>query len=264
MSQKIKKLLVIQLLLISIIYFSLVINSSSYAQEEAPGTITNTKGIENESLERVKYSAAYKVLCRELTKAEKDTCPDCTAKDIKDQFLHREKGLVAVRALLVIGAGEKTEEILDLLPTEPKTCYEYIRYFSDFKEKYGDVLEGLRASVVFKIDDESAFKQAASKAYEVVFGIPKDKQEGLDDVVNFLKASQATTFSKMVALLVDKMMTPEVKQEMLFNALDSIDRGDLRANKKFVDKILSQRFTYETLMKLIEQIPRTKKTTPKR
>ena len=206
-------------------------------------------------LARKKQNPAYEVLGRELTRKEQDLYGNVNKEELKSSLLHREQRLVAVRALVAIGASEDIREIIDILPlTKLRTYVELLTYFSHLQEKYGSVLDGIKAEYVYNIvDDEQAFRQAAGKAYEITFGIPKEKQS-IEDIVNFFKAKEAFTYSRMVAELVATMEEAD-KQRMLFKALDEIGRPDLKGNEKFVRKILEQDFTHESLKALLEQIP---------
>lgn len=201
-----------------------------------------------------KQSAAYIVLGRELTKAEKDLYGGLTVAEIKSELLHREQRLVVVRALLAVGEGESIKEVLEILPlSKLQTFADLLTEFKEYMEKYGSVLSGIKTELVYNIkDNEQAFKQAASKAYLVVFGTPKEKQN-IQEITSFLQENNALTYSKMIAALMESM-TPEIKKDMLFKTLDEIGRADLKNNKDFVEKILAQKFTYENLKKLLGQI----------
>lgn len=249
-------------------------NNFSYAQGESPGTSTKKYQIdestfedeedgtgetsadvspeEDEHLLRMKQNPAYEVLGRKLSEQEKDIYGKLSAKEIKEQLLHREQKLVLVRAAVATGASEDLEEILGLYDTTKlRTFTELVREFQGYIEKYGSLKEGLRAELVLKIDDEQAFRQAALRAYYSVFGI---KSSEIEAISKFLKAHDAITYSKMIETLA-RTLTPDDKKEMLFRALEQIGRPDLKQRKDFTEKLLSQNFTYETLLKLLKQIP---------
>lgn len=212
--------------------------------------------VEKEILDRKKekHSAAYVVLGRELTKAEKQLYDGLTVAEIKSELLHREQRLVIVRALLAVGEGESVKDVLEILPlSKLQTFADLLTEFKEYMEKYGSVLSGIKTELVYNIkDNEQAFKQAASKAYQIVFGTPKDKQN-IQEITSFLQENNALTYSKMIAALMESM-TPEIKKDMLFKILDEIERADLKNNKDFVEKILAQKFTHENLKKLLDQI----------
>lgn len=236
-----------KLITASILCFMLTTSNTLFAQT------TNTTS--DDYLARKKQNPAYEILGRELSRKEQELYSNLSKEELKNSILHREQRLVAVRALVAIGASEDIREIIDILPlTKLRTYVELLTYFSHLQEKHGSVLDGIKAEYVYNIvDDEQAFRQAASKAYKTTFGIPKEKQS-IEDVVNFLKAKEAFTYSRMVAELVATMEEAD-KQRMLFKALDEIGRPDLKNNEKFVRKILEQDFTHESLKTLLEQIP---------
>ena len=233
----------IKLMMVSIICFSLTANT------------LHAQPTDDDYLARKRQNPAYEVLGRKLTRVEQEAHGNLSKNDLKNSILHREQRLVAVRALIAVGASKDIKEIIDVLPlTKLRTYVELLTYFNHLKEKYGSVLGGIKAEYVYSIvDDEQAFKQAAIKAYETTFGVPKE-QQSVEDIVNFLKAKEAFTYSRMVAELV-ATMEYEDKQRMLFKALDEIGRSDLKNNNKFVNKLLEQDFTHESLKKLLEQIP---------
>lgn len=206
-----------------------------------------------------KHSTAYLVLGRELTKQEKDLYADLGANELKDELLHKEQRLVVVRALLAVGEGDSIKEVLAILPiSKLKTFTELVNDFTEYTEKYGSVLEGIQEEFVYNIkDDEQAFKAASAKAYETVFGVPKDKQN-TSEIISFLKENEALTYSRMLEALMNQM-TPELKKQMLFNALDEIGRSDLKNNNVFVEKILAQKFTHKNLKKLLKELAPKKK-----
>ena len=57
-------------------------------------------------------------------------------------------------------------------------------------------------------------------------------------------------------------ITPEVKKQILFSALDQVGRADLKTNDNFVNKMLEQDFTYENLIKLFEELRKTAPVQP--
>ena len=214
-----------------------------------------SKSIEEPTKE--KPSIPYEVLGRKLTEQERDLSGDLDAKDLTGELVHREQRLIVVRALIAVGESENIEEILSILPqTKLKTFKELVGYFNDLTEKYGTVVDGLKAEIVYNVkDDEQAFRQAASKAYEKVFGIKRDKQN-IEGITNFLKSNKALTYTQMVTALA-KSMTIDDKKEMLSRTLDEIGRADLKKNQAFMDKILAQQFTYENLKKLLQGLSKT-------
>ncbi len=268
-----KKIRLLLFVAISAVYISVALNNSSFAQDE------KTVGIEkkyklseanidspndggdsatNDNSPEAKKDIAYEVLGRKLTSQEKELYGNLSAEELKNQLLYKEQTLVIVRALLVIGEGKDSGDILQILPnTKLRTFTELVNDFTGYKEKYGSVLAGIQSEFVYNIkDDEQAFKKAAALAYETVFGVPKEQQDA-EGITNFLKAKQALTYSKMISAFTDSL-TPEDKKKMLFKALDSIKRPDLKTNEKFVNKILEQTFTYEALMELLNEIPSSK------
>ena len=214
--------------------------------------------------ERLNINTAYEVLGRKLTEQEKDLYGDLDATTLKDQLAHREQRLIIVRALIAVGEdSDDIGQILKILPqTKLKTFKELVSYFNGLIERYGTVLDGLQAEIVYNIkDDEQAFKQAAGKAYETVFGIKKDKQN-LESIVSFLKSNNALTYTKMVAALTEQM-TDDDKKELLNRALTEIGRSDLKQNQVFMDKILAQKFTYENLKRLLQELSKTQQPVKK-
>lgn len=232
------------------------LSNISFAQDATTTKQHNkaTTSEESNDIGVINNIPAYKVLGRKLTPQEKTLYGNLDADELKNQLLYKEQTLVIVRALLVIGESKEVKEILEILPnTKLKTFSELVNDFIHYKEKYGSVFIGVQSEFVYSIkDDEKAFENAAAKAYESVFGIKKE-QQNTQSILNFLKAKEAFTYSKMISTLVETL-TPEDKKKMLFKALDSIKRPDLKSNEKFVIKILEQTFTHETLMKLLEQI----------
>lgn len=198
---------------------------------------------------------AYEVLGRGLTKREKEAHGQLSEEALKRNILPREQKLVLVRALLAVGAGEHAREILNIFPlSELKTFRELVNYFTELKEKHGRVDIGIKTEFVYNIkDSEQAFKNAARVAYYEVFGIEEGEQD-LGKITNYLESKGAYTYSKMIKAFLDSM-TPEVKEKLLFKALDDLGLSHLKENQNFVEKILGQKFTYQNLIKLLKQIP---------
>lgn len=208
-----------------------------------------------------KQSSAYETLGRKLTEKEKKLYQDSSPEELKSQLLYKEQKLVIVRSLLAVGEGESIKDVLKILPqTKPQTYTELVSYFGTLQDKYGDVLTGLETTLVYKGDDEQAFANAASKAYEAAFGVPKEEQDK-EKIVSFLKANKVVTYSQMIEALISSM-TDEDKKNLLFKVLDEVGRPDLKKNEKFVGKILSQDFTYENLKRLLREIGKAKQSAP--
>ena len=211
--------------------------------------------VENtETQERVKHSLAFQVLGRELTQREKDNYGDKSEKADLKNILAGEQKLAIVRALITVNSENSTKEVLNVYHiSQVQTYIELVDYFSKLIERYGSVKDGIESEYVYNIkDDEQAFRKAAFKAYETVFGIPEDKQNK-DQILTFLTQNNALTYSKMIQTLM-QTITPEVKKQILFSALDKIGRPDLKTNEKFVQKMLEQDFTYEHLMELFKEL----------
>ena len=266
MNQKLKKLFSVQLILISTICLVLGFNNVSFAEGEDPDTNTKSgdKGFNkvevNEDVEAEENPVlaakgpGYKVLGRKLTEAERALYKD--EDSVKAALLHKEQKLVVVRALLAVGESKNIKEIVDLVVLDKlKTFTELINDFTELKEKSGSILKGLKDQSTYK-DDTQTLRDAASEAYLTVFGIAQEDQD-LEKIVNYFKTNNATTFSKMVNLLVESM-SPEDKKEMLFRTLDEIGRPDLKTNKAFTEKLLAQKFTYENLKTLLKEVAKTK------
>ena len=260
--------------LIIIIIAVLCTNLQCIAQsEQSSATVTVTdedtdqeKAIEVEDAEtqvRVKHSLAFEVLGRELTQREKENYGDGLGiDDLKNNILAREQKLAIVRALITLNSANSAKAVLDVYHiSKVQTYSELIDYFSRLIERYGSVKEGIESEYVYNIkDDEQAFRKAAFKAYETVFGIPEDKQNK-DQILAFLTQNNALTYSKMIQTLM-QTITPAVKTQILFNALDQIGRPDLKTNDKFIKTILKQEFTYENLMELLKDLKQTAPTQP--
>ncbi len=194
----------------------------------------------------------YEVLGRKLTNAEKSLYADATEDDIKNGLLHKEQRLVIVRALVAIGEGDDARNVLRLMTvSELKTYRELVQYFKVLKEDFGSVVVGLLEQS--NKDPETAFKNAASFAYEGVYGVGKEQQD-IQSILNYFKSHQVSKYSEMVNLLVDSM-TQEDRKKLLIKALNAVGRIDLIDNENFVKKIVEQKFTYEKLLKLLKQIP---------
>ena len=236
------------------------VETTNQQQDETTKNEDTNKGIETQA--RTKHSLAYEILGRELTRREKDNYGDgLSTTDLKN-ILAGEQRLVIVRALITVGADDSVKGVLDVYPVSKLQTYsELVERFSGLTEKYGSVKAGIESEYVYNIkDDGQAFKKAASKAYETVFGIPEDKQNK-DQIFNFLTQSNALTYSKMIQVLM-KTITPDVKKQILFNALDQIGRSDLKTSDKFVKKMLAQQFTYANLMKLFQELKDTAPAQP--
>ena len=215
--------------------------------EEAPG-----KEIETQA--RVKHSLAFEVLGRDLTQREKENYGDDLSKEELKNILAGEQKLAIVRALITLNSEDSVKEVLDIYRVSSVQTYnELVNYFSGLIEKYGSIKAGIESEFVYNIKDNGqAFRKAAFKAYETVFGVPEDKQNK-DQILIFLTQNNALTYSKMIQTLM-QTITPEAKKQILFSALDTTGRPDLKMNNKFVKKMLEQDFTYENLMKLFKEL----------
>ena len=258
--------------LIIIVILLLCCSLQSIARGEiAPATVTNEKtsqegtdkqpqeettieDTEKEIQTKVKHSLAYEVLGRELTQREKGNYGDSLTKEDLKNILAGEQKLAIVRALITLDSEDSTKDVLDIYRiSNVQTYSELVNYFSGLIEKYGSVKTGIESEYVYNIrDNEQAFRKAASKAYETVFGIPEDKQNK-EQIFNFLIQSNALAYSKMIRILM-KTITPDIKKQMLFNALENIGRPDLKTNDKFVKKMLEQEFTYKNLTELLKDL----------
>lgn len=206
---------------------------------------------------------AFDVLGRELTKREKEAYGEHLSKHDLKNILAGEQRLAIVRALITVGEENSTKQVLNVYSvSELKTYSELVEFFTGLKEKYGSVKTGIESEFVYNItDNDQAFKKAASRAYETVFGIPEDKQENKEQTATFLTQSKATTYSKMVQTLM-QTLTPDLKKQLLFNALDQIGRPDLKTNENFVNKLMEQEFTHEHLMELFKELQGTAPAQP--
>ena len=222
--------------------------------DEQPQEETTTEDTEKEIQAKVKHTLAYEVLGRELTQREKDTYGDSLTKEDLKNILAGEQKLAIVRALITLDSEDSTKDVLNVYHiSKVQTYTELVSYFSGLIEKYGSVKTGIESEYVYNIkDNEQAFRKAASKAYETVFGIPEDKQNK-EQIFNFLIQSNALTYSKMIRILM-KTITPDIKKQMLFNALENIGRPDLKTNDKFVKNMLEQEFTYKNLTELLKDL----------
>ena len=273
---KLKKTFLIHILFTVILCLVFNYSFASFAQEDSPGD--NTKnGHEMErqlelnddeddeseptgedepdttTMERKEsVDPVYEVLGRKLTKAERSLYADATKDDIKNGLLHKEQRLVIVRALVAIGEGDDARNVLRLMTiSELKTYRELVQYFKGLKENSGSVVVGLLEQS--NKDPETAFRNAASFAYEGVYGVGKEQQD-IQSILNYFRSHQVSKYSEMVNLLVDSM-TQEDRKKLLTKALNAVGRIDLIDNENFVKKIVEQKFTYEKLLKLLKQIP---------
>ena len=278
MTKNLKKLLCTQFIIFIVVFCA---NLKSIAQTEqittpdgkATVTITGEGADEEKTTEPPQagetnqetetHSLAFEVLGRELTQREKENYGDGLGiDDLKNNILAREQKLAIVRALITLNSANSAKAVLDVYHiSKVQTYSELIDYFSRLIERYGSVKEGIESEYVYNIkDDEQAFRKAAFKAYETVFGIPEDKQNK-DQILAFLTQNNALTYSKMIQTLM-QTITPAVKTQILFNALDQIGRPDLKTNDKFIKTILKQEFTYENLMELLKNLKQTAPTQP--
>ena len=248
-----KRIILIQLFIAAV--------CTTYPVKAQDGTVSPP--VSNSENTRPAYSNSYYVLGRDLTGKEKEaTGGNLTKQEITNTILPNEQKLVIVRALIATGSSADIKRILDVYsPSGLKTFEELVYFFNGLKEKYGSVKIGIESKFVFNItDDQEAFKKAAAKAYENVFGIPEEKQEK-DKIINFLIQNNALTYSKMVSVLIFSM-TPDMKKQLLFNVLEEVGRPDLKNNKQFVDKLLAQELTYESLISLLREVAPIQKGNP--
>ena len=202
-------------------------------------------------------SPAYTVLGRELTHTEIQTHGgSLTTSDIQHAFLSHEQKLVIVRALIAVGAGNDVNRVLQVYHFSGlKTFAELVHFFRALEDKYGSVKAGIESEFVYNMtDDREAFRKAAAKAYTVVLGVKEEEQEK-EQIYEYFKQREAKTFSEMQAVLLASLETDsQLKQKILFDALDEVGRSDLKTNKKFVKKILKQQFTHQQLMELLQGV----------
>ncbi len=248
-----------RLLCIVILAFLISTNLQSNAQPEqaSNGALPNNsapQAAESEEQLKVKHTLAFQILGRELTQKEKASYGHDVSKEALKNILSGEQRLVIVRALVTVGAEKNTKDILNVYNISSLQTYaELIDYFGGLIEKYGSVKTGIESEYVYNIkDNEQAFKKAATKAYETVFGVPEDKQDK-EQIYSFLTQSNAITYSKMLQVFM-QTITPDIKKQILFNALDQSGRPDLKTNEEFVNKILEQTFTYENLIELFKEL----------
>ncbi len=222
-----------------------------------PEELTPVRNTETKTQVRAKHSLSYEVLGRELTDREKESYRDTLSKGDLKNILSGEQKLAIVRALITVGEKDSIKDVLGIYNTSKLQTYnELVDYFNGMIEKYGSVKTGIEDEYVYNIkDDRQAFEKAASKAYETVFGVPEDKQNK-DQIFSFLTQSNALTYSKMIQALM-QTITPDIKKQILFNALDETGRSDLKTNDKFVTKMLEQQFTYKNLMELLKELKQT-------
>ena len=230
-------------------------NVQQASEEETPP--------EPETQLRVKHGLAFEVLGRELTQRERESYGDNLGKEDLKTILAREQQLTIVRALTIVNSVDYAGKFLEIYHVSKLQTYsELVDYFSRLTEKYGSVKAGIESEYVYNIkDNEQAFKKAAFKAYETVFGVPEDKQNK-DQILTFLTQSNALTYSRMIETLM-KTITPDIKNQILFNALDQVGRPDLKTNDKFIKKMLTQDFTYENLIELLKGLQQTAPAQPK-
>lgn len=206
---------------------------------------------------KIKPSNAYLVLGREFTAGEKDLYLDLTVDEIGRELLYREQNLVIVRALITIGAVKSIDFVLKSMPlTESKPYYKLVDYFSKLQEKYGKVTTGIRAQFVERItDDQFAFEQASLRAYETVFCNEPQEQDKAKLFTFFKQGDQLTeiTYTEMVQKLLLTLNIDD-KRGIVFNALDSVGRADLKKDEKFINKILEQDFTCDNLLELFQSL----------
>lgn len=222
-----------------------------------PGELIPIENIETKTQARTKHSLSYEVLGRELTDREQESYRNTLSKEDLKNILSGEQKLAIVRALITVGEKDSIKDVLGIYSISKLQTYsELVDYFNGMIEKYGSVKTGIEDEYVYNIKDNGqAFEKAASKAYETVFGIPEDKQNK-DQIFSFLTQSNALTYSKMIQALM-QTITPDIKKQILFNALDQIGRPDLKTNDKFVTKMLEQQFTYKNLTELLKELKQT-------
>ena len=235
------------------------VNVSNY--EDTGQTLDKTNKpeglVETKTQTRTRHSLSYEVLGRELTDRERQSYGDTLSKDDLKNILSGEQKLAIVRALITVGEKDSIKDVLNIYNISKLQTYnELVDYFNGMIEKYGSVRTGIEDEYVYNIkDNRQAFEKAASKAYETVFGVPEDKQNK-DQIFTFLTQSNALTYSKMILTLM-KTITPDIKKQMLFNALDQVGRPDLKSNDTFITKMLEQEFTYTNLMELFKELKQT-------
>lgn len=237
------------LLLLSILLSLLITTNQLFAQGSKERDVFEE--------EAYKDDPVFRVLGRHLTAREIGAYgKKLSYENAISQLLHREPDLVTVRALITVGAAKNAAYIVkNLYFSEPKTYEWLVKYFEDLKDKYGSVEKGVESEKNLKLSEKQIFEGTALKAYKTVFGVsPEDLTPAeQQDLFNFFKSKQATTFTKMVVLLVESL-TEDDKKQILYELLDEINRKDLKQNNNFVSKILEQDFTHENLRELLQQL----------
>lgn len=254
MKNKFKKQFLINLIL-SLVLLTNGFNGATFAQDgnESTGEEDTEEAEEVKKPSTDEDSAAYRVLGRQLTDAEESNFGSLDEEGLKNQRLHIEQRLVIVRALISIGEGDEVEDILNKMPAVRKTFTELVEEFTELKERYGTVIKGVNSVYVSNNNnDEFAFNEAAHEAFETVFCKVLEGEEEAQ-FLKYFKDKNSLTYSKMV-LELQATMSDDVKKSILFKILNEIGRQDLKANKKFVDKILSQTFTCANLSKLLKEV----------
>ena len=273
---KIKRHIFIQTLLSSVLILSLIFAPNTFAQGEAEISDRTTNENEEQPEEETskieerqapekeneesgleylnKQSPAYRALGRELTPKERAAFGSkLTYDQIVSQFLHKEYRLVVIRVALALGESDDATQIAFQYQSA-KPYDQVYKEFLNCRETYGSILNCLKAQNLNQPTEE-IFEETALIAYYKVFGVkkedltPKEKEW----LFSFLKDNDALTLSKMIEVLV-KSMTDNDKRQILFKLLNKIKRPDLKENKTFVNKILKQQFTYESLEKLLLEL----------
>ena len=85
----------------------------STTEEEETETEAPDQNLQARKIQEHKQSPAYIVLGRKLTDNEKEVYKGLTVRELKDQLLYKEQRLVVVRALLAVGEGSNSKEILE-------------------------------------------------------------------------------------------------------------------------------------------------------
>ena len=227
-----------------------IFTDTEVTEDEAPAKDEKIIDFKNKS-------DAYRVLGRQLTTKEKASFGnDLTYDDLKSQILIREPDLTEVRALISVGAGKNAGDIVKILHFDkPKTYEELIKYFVNLREKYGSIPKGIEIESKYNFDEKQIFEGTVAKAYETVYGVSIDDftAKEKEELFNYLKSKQAITYSDIVEEL-ENSMTDEEKQSILFEILDKIGRPDLKEKEDFVKQITKQKFTYDELEKLLQEL----------
>ena len=259
----IKRFIIIIIIAVFCTHLQSIAQTEQKTTSDGKATVTVTdEGEEStEAPTKDKHSLAFEVLGRELTQREKDNYGNNLGEEDLKNILAGEQRLAIVRALITVDSEDSVKDVLNIYQVSKVQTYsELVDFFSRLIEKYGSVKAGIESEYIYNIkDNEQAFRKAASKAYETVFGIPEDKQNK-EQIFTFLTQNNALTYSKMIQTLM-QTITPKMKKEILFSALKEVGREDLKTNDQFVNKMLEQDFTYENLIKLFEEL---KKTAPAR